>query len=76
MITHLRIEGMSCQHCVKAVFTALTPVPGIISADVSIGAATIEHDGRATEAALREAIAAGGYEVVAVNEQRRRLPIV
>ncbi|MEO7456023.1 MAG: heavy-metal-associated domain-containing protein [Gemmatimonadaceae bacterium] len=76
MITHLRIDGMSCQHCVQAVFTALTPVPGIISADVSIGAAAIEHDGRATEAALRDAIAASGYAVSAVNEQRRRLPIV
>lgn len=67
---------MSCQHCVKAVFTALTPVPGILSADVSIGAAVIEHDGRATEESLRAAIAEGGYEVSVVEEQRRRLPIV
>jgi copper chaperone len=76
MITHLRIDGMSCQHCVRAVFTALTPVPGITSADVSIGAATIEHDGRATEEALRAAIAESGYQVSSVNEERRRLPIV
>ena len=76
MITHLRIAGMSCQHCVNAVFTALTPVPGIISADVSIGAAVIEHDGRATEELLREAIAASGYEVTSVEEEKRRLPIV
>ncbi len=67
---------MSCQHCVRAVFTALTPVPGIISADVTIGAAVIEHDGRATEDALRAAITESGYAVAAVNEQRRRLPIV
>ncbi|MEO5816850.1 MAG: heavy-metal-associated domain-containing protein [Gemmatimonadaceae bacterium] len=76
MITHLRIDGMTCQHCVNAVFTALTPVPGITSADVSIGAAVIEHDGRATVDALREAIAESGYEVTSVNEDRRRLPIV
>jgi copper chaperone len=76
MITHLRIDGMSCQHCVRAVFTALTPVPGITSADVSIGAAVIEHDGRATEEALRAAIAESGYQVTSVNEERRRLPIV
>ena len=67
---------MSCQHCVNAVFTALTPVPGIISADVSIGAAVIEHDGRATEELLREAIAESGYEVTSVEEEKRRLPIV
>jgi copper chaperone len=76
MITHLRIDGMSCQHCVRAVFTALTPVPGITSADVSIGAAVIEHDGRATEEALRAAVAESGYQVTSVNEERRRLPIV
>jgi len=76
MITHLRIAGMSCQHCVNAVFTALTPVPGIISADVTIGAAVIEHDGRATVELLRDAIAASGYEVTSVEEEKRRLPIV
>jgi copper chaperone CopZ len=76
MITRLRIGGMSCQHCVQAVFTSLTPVPGIVSADVSIGAAVIEHDGRATADALREAIAASGYTVTLAEEERRRLPIV
>lgn len=67
---------MSCQHCVRAVFTALTPVPGIVSADVSIGRAVIEHDGRATEAALREAIAESGYHVSSATEEKRRLPII
>ena len=76
MITRLRIDGMSCQRCVQAVFTALTPVEGITSAVVSIGAAEIEHDGRATVAALREAIAVAGYEASALVEQRRALPII
>jgi copper chaperone CopZ len=76
MLTRLRIAGMSCQRCVQAVFTALTPVEGIVSADVSIGAATIEHDGRATLEALREAIAVTGYDVVLAEEERRRLPVV
>ena len=67
---------MSCQHCVRAVFTALTPVPGITSADVSIGAAVIEHDGRATLDALRDAVAESGYEVTSAREEKRRLPIV
>ena len=76
MITRLRIEGMSCQHCVRAVFTSLTPVPGITSADVSIGAAVVEHDGRATIEVLRDAIAESGYQVTVADEERRRLPIV
>lgn len=67
---------MSCQRCVQAVFTALTPVDGIRTAEVSIGAATIEHDGQASLDALREAIAVCGYEVHLAEEDRRRLPIV
>lgn len=76
MITRLRIDGMSCARCVQAVFTALTPVPGILSAQVSVGAAIIEHDGRATLDALREAVAVAGYEVSLVNEDRRTLPVM
>lgn len=76
MITRLRIDGMSCQHCVNAVFTALTPVPGIVSANVTIGGAEIEHDGRATLDALREAIEVSGYTVTLADEERRRLPVL
>lgn len=73
MITRLSIPGMRSNHCVTAVFTALTAVEGITRADVAIGAATIEHDGRATADALRSAIAVAGYEVAEVVEERRRL---
>ena len=76
MITRVYIADMTSQHCINAVFTSLTPVPGIISADVSIGAAVIEHDGRATIDALREAIGAAGYDVILANENSRQLPIV
>jgi copper chaperone CopZ len=75
MITRLRVTGMSCQRCVQAVFTALTPVEGILSADVTIGAVVVEHDGRATVESLREAIAVSGYEATLAEEERRRLPI-
>lgn len=76
MITRLHIAGMSCQRCVQAVFTSLTPVEGILAADVTIGAATIEHDGRATVEALRDAIAESGYAVSIADEERRRLPLL
>ncbi len=76
MITRIRVGGMTCQRCVQAVFTSLTPVPGIISAEVFIGSAVIEHDGRATLEALRDAIGAAGYDVLLANENRRQLPVV
>jgi copper chaperone CopZ len=67
---------MTCQHCVTAVFTALTPVEGIISAEVDVGSVTVEHDGRVTAEALRAAIAVAGYDAVLAAEDRRQLPVV
>ena len=67
---------MKSQHCVNAVFTALTPVEGIISAEVDVGSVSVEHDGRATVEALRAAIAVAGYEAVLAAEERRQLPVV
>jgi copper chaperone CopZ len=75
MITRITIAGMMSPHCVRAVFTALTPVPGIRSTDVWLGGAEIEHDGTATVDALRAAIAVAGYDVVGGVEERRRLPL-
>lgn len=60
----------------NAVFTALTPVAGIIAAEVDVGSVSVEHDGRATVDALRAAIAVAGYEAVLAAEERRRLPVV
>ena len=67
---------MKSQHCVNAVFTALTPVEGILAAEVDVGSVSVEHDGRATVEALRAAIAVAGYEAVLAAEERRRLPVV
>jgi len=75
MITRVRIDGMSCQHCVRAVFTALAGVEGIARADVSIGGAEIEHAAGVTAEQLAEAIATAGYELAAVETGRRRLPL-
>ena len=76
MTTHLTIKGMSSVHSVRAVFTALAAVEGISRADVSMGRATIEHDGRATADALRAAVAVAGYEVTELRQERGGLPIV
>jgi copper chaperone len=66
---------MSCAHCVRAVFTALSGVPGIKRADVSIGRAVIEHDGTVTPEEIREAIGIAGYTVTDINVDRRTLPL-
>jgi len=75
VITTLRIAGMLSVHAKRAVFTALSGVEGISRAEVELGRAVIDHDGRATAERLREAVAQAGCEVVEVVEDRRRLPM-
>jgi len=75
MITRARVDGMTCQHCVRAVFTALGAVGGISRADVSIGRIEVEHDGSVTIDQLRAAVAVAGYAVREGETDRRQLPI-
>lgn len=65
---------MTCQHCIRAVFTALAGVEGIERADVQLGRVVIEHDGRASLDAVRNAVRLAGYEVEHGTTSRRRLP--
>ena len=67
---------MRGEHCKRALFTALTPVAGIRSAQVTLGQITVEHDGTVTEAELREAISVTGYVITDVVEDRRALPVM
>jgi copper chaperone len=76
MVTTVKIHGMSCSHCVRAVFTALGGVAGVSRADVSIGQAIVEHDGTVSPEALSEAISIAGYEVALFRDDRRSLPVV
>jgi copper chaperone len=75
MQTTVSISGMTCAHCVRAVFTSLAGVAGIDRADVSIGKAVIEHDGTVTPEAIRAAVAIAGYEVTDIGSDRRILPL-
>lgn len=66
-IKELKIEGMSCEHCKKAVIDALKEIDGVEQVDVDLqaGKATVSFDPeRATEQQMKEAIAEAGYEVV------------
>ena len=76
MVTTAIISGMSCSHCVRAVFTALAGVEGVSHADVSIGKAVIEHDGSVSHEAIAKAVSIAGYEVVEFGDNRRNLPVV
>ena len=59
----LEIDGMSCDHCVRAVTTALRALPGVLVEEVAIGRATVDYDpARTTPEQVMEAVADEGYE--------------
>ena len=63
--THLKIEGMTCQHCVSQVTEALEGVAGVASAKVNLkkGEAVVKSEDASLEQ-LSAAVAAAGYKVV------------
>jgi copper ion binding protein len=65
MKTTLKIEGMSCEHCVHHVTEALKGVAGVSSAKVDLKkkSAEVEHGDSVTQAALKTAVEEAGYEL-------------
>jgi copper chaperone CopZ len=58
----LTIEGMSCDHCVRAVRNRLAATPGVKLESVTVGAAKLRYDPAATTVDdIEEAIADEGY---------------
>ena len=62
----LKIDGMSCGHCVSAVTNALRGLEGVQVEQVTVGAATVAYDPATTSAdRIAEAIEDEGYAVTA-----------
>ncbi|HZI40677.1 MAG TPA: cation transporter [Gemmatimonadaceae bacterium] len=58
----LTIEGMSCEHCVRAVKNRLTATPGVTVDEVVVGSARLQYDpARTTVDEIEELIADEGY---------------
>ena len=59
---HLTIEGMTCEHCVRAVDGRLRKTPGVQVERVLVGSADLRFDPAATNAdAIADVIADEGY---------------
>jgi copper chaperone CopZ len=64
MKTVLKIEGMSCEHCVKHVKEALEGVAGVKSAKISLkdNSASVDHNEKVSTESLKAAVAEAGYD--------------
>ena len=62
-MTKLNVEGMSCQHCVKAVTDALSAVPGVVRVvEVSLEKGEAVVDGTASASELVQSVKSAGYQ--------------
>lgn len=63
----LKVEGMSCNHCVNGIKTALKQIDGVMNVEVSLENKTVvtEYDAeKVKEANIKEVIEDEGYDVV------------
>ncbi len=61
----LKIEGMTCQHCVMAVKKAVDGISGVSSSDVEVGSAKVTYDESGTDReSIVSAIQTAGYKIV------------
>jgi copper chaperone len=59
---HLTIEGMTCEHCVRAVDGRLRKTPGVEVERVDVGSADLRYDPARTNVdEIADAIADEGY---------------
>ena len=65
MSTTLKVDGMTCMHCVAAVKKALEQVPGVESAEVSLDKARAVVTGDANVQAMVAAVKEEGYSAEA-----------
>ena len=64
----LRIEGMSCQHCVRAVEQALAEAPGVEAESVTVGSAVVAYDAASVSREdLYARVADAGYTVLSAE---------
>ncbi|GJQ21788.1 MAG: copper chaperone [Bacteroidia bacterium] len=61
----LKIEGMSCGHCIMAVKQSLAMLPNVVVKEVALGRAVVQYDERVLrQEDLEQAVQDAGYSVV------------
>jgi len=66
------VQGMTCQHCVKAVTSELESIEGVTGVSIALepegtSQVTVEAESNVSADALKDAIAEAGYDMVGVQ---------
>jgi hypothetical protein len=73
---HVQIEGLLSVHAVRAVWTALSAVPGVLQAEVSMRGVVLEADGPIERDVLADCLAMAGVRLVDMTVEKGHLPLL
>lgn len=60
----LKVDGMSCQHCVMALQKNFQMLDGVTDTNVEVGKATVTYDeGKVSDAQFDEAVTKAGFKL-------------
>ena len=64
--TTFTVEGMTCEHCVRAVTEEVSKIAGVtnVAVDLSSGKVTVASNEAVDQEAVRSAVDEAGYELV------------
>lgn len=68
----VEVQGMTCQHCVKAVTSEIEGIEGVTDVAIALepegtSQVTVESESAVSSDVLRDAIAEAGYDMVGVQ---------
>jgi copper chaperone CopZ len=68
----VEVQGMTCQHCVKAVTSEIEGIEGVTGVFIALepegtSQVTVESESAVSSDVLRDAIAEAGYDMVGVQ---------
>jgi copper chaperone CopZ len=64
-VREYRVHRMTCNHCVLSVSEEVGALAGVERVDVDLASGRLVVHGSASDAAVRDAVAEAGYEVLA-----------
>ena len=64
--TTFRVEGMTCDHCRRAVTTEVSTVPGVqaVTVDIEAGTVTVSADQPVDQSEIAAAVDEAGYTLL------------
>jgi hypothetical protein len=73
---HVQIDGLLSVHAVRAVWTALTGVPGVLQAEVTMRGVVLETDGPIDRGLLADSLALAGVQLLDMTVEKGHLPLL